>query len=202
MKRLARWAIPMWIRPIWIGWCTKGWPLHSVTLRRRRARRRGLVSLPATSPHNSGVQRNNDTWPRLWVRDLRAAGYYCVNVGKMHADPYSDMHGFHERFVVENKQRRLAEPLWSGNPHVFDDEWDKALAARGFARPEKPEYLAWPDAQERQGCFEWTLPEELHPDNFIGDLALRWIDKAPAAMDEAALSTDWLPRSPSALRSD
>ena len=27
----------------------------------------------------------------------------------------------------ENKQRRQSEPaahLWSGNPHVFDDEWD------------------------------------------------------------------------------
>ncbi|MEM7133996.1 MAG: sulfatase-like hydrolase/transferase [Chloroflexota bacterium] len=135
-------------------------------------------------PHNSGVQRNNDPWPRLWVQDMREAGYYCVNVGKMHADPYSGMHGFHERFVVENKQRRIAEPLWSGNPHVYDDEWDKALAVRGFERPEKPEYMAWPDARERQGCFEWPLPDELHPDVFVGDLALRWIDKAPEAMDE------------------
>lgn len=126
----------------------------------------------------------SDPWPRLWVQDLREAGYYCVNVGKMHADPYSDMHGFHERFVVENKQRRVAEPTWSGNPHVYDDEWDKALAVRGYERPEKPAYLAWPDAQERQGCFEWKLPEELHPDVFTGDLALRWIDKMPQEMDE------------------
>ncbi|MBV7338815.1 sulfatase-like hydrolase/transferase [Chloroflexi bacterium TSY] len=135
-------------------------------------------------PHNSGVQRNNDPWPRIWVQDLREAGYYCVNIGKMHADPYSNMHGFHERFVVENKQRRLAEPLWSGNPHVFDDEWDKALAVQGFERPEKEAYMAWPDARERQGCFEWKLPENLHPDVFTGDLALRWIDKAPNEMEE------------------
>ncbi len=135
-------------------------------------------------PHNSGVQRNNDPWPRLWVQDLREAGYYCVNVGKMHADPYSHMHGFHERFVVENKQRRLAEPFWTGNPHVFDDEWDKALAARGFERPEKPDYIAWPDSRERQGCFEWKLPEDLHPDVYVGDLALRWIKKAPDEMED------------------
>jgi len=135
-------------------------------------------------PHNNGVQRNNDPWPRTWTEDLREAGYYCVNVGKMHADPYTKMHGFHERFIVENKQRRLAEPLWSGNPHVFDDDWDKALAAHGYARPEKPDYLAWPDARERQGCFEWKLPEELHPDVFVGELALRWIEKAPESMDE------------------
>ncbi|MEM0970488.1 MAG: sulfatase-like hydrolase/transferase, partial [Verrucomicrobiota bacterium] len=135
-------------------------------------------------PHNSGVQRNNDPWPRTWVEDLHGSGYYCVNVGKMHADPYTKMHGFHERFIVENKQRRLAEPLWSGNPHVFDDDWDKALAAHGHARPEKPDYLSWPDAKERQGCFEWKLPEHLHPDVFTGELALRWLEKKPEQMEE------------------
>ncbi len=134
--------------------------------------------------HNSGVQRNNDPWPITWTEDLNRSGYYCVNVGKMHADPYTEMHGFHERFIVENKQRRLAEPLWSGNPHVFDDDWDKALAAHGLVRPEKPDYLAWPDARDRQGCFEWKLPEKLHPDVFVGDLALRWIAKAPERMEE------------------
>ncbi len=135
-------------------------------------------------PHNNGVQRNNDPWPRTWTEDLREAGYYCVNVGKMHADPYTQSHGFHERFIVENKQRRLAEPLWSGNPHVFDDDWDKALAAHGYDRPEKPAYLNLPDAKDRQGCYEWQLPEELHSDVFTGDLAKRWIAKAPAEMEE------------------
>ena len=135
-------------------------------------------------PHNAGAQRNNDPWPRTWVEDLRAAGYYCVNVGKMHATPYTAMHGFHERFVVENKQRRYGEPLWSGNPHVFDDEWDKALAAHGLDRPEKPFYRAWPDVAERQGAYEWPLAEKLHPDVFVGDLALRWIDNAPEVPGE------------------
>ena len=135
-------------------------------------------------PHNAGAMRNNDPWPRTWVEDLRGAGYYCVNVGKMHADPYSAMHGFHERFVVENKQRRQSEPLWSGNPHVFDDEWDKALAAHGLSRPEKPFYRDWPDVAQRQGAYEWRLPEELHPDVFTGELALRWVDNAPVVADE------------------
>jgi arylsulfatase A-like enzyme len=135
-------------------------------------------------PHNAGALRSNDPWPRTWVHDLRAAGYHCVSVGKMHAEPHAEMHGFHERFVVENKQRRRAEPLWSGNPHVFDDEWDKALAVRGLERPEKPFYQAWPDVAERQGAFEWRLPEELHPDVFVGELARRWIDRAPDMGDE------------------
>jgi len=135
-------------------------------------------------PHSSGVQRNNDRWPRTWIEDLNRHGYYCVNIGKMHADPYVAMHGFHERFIVENKQRRLAEPLWSGNPRVFEDEWDKALAVRGFERPEKPDYVNLPDAAERQGCYEWKLPEDLHPDVFVGELALRWIDRAPEVPGE------------------
>lgn len=135
-------------------------------------------------PHNAGAQRNNDPWPRLWVEDLREAGYYCVNVGKMHADPYNGMHGFHERFVVENKQRREAEPVWSGNPHVFDDEWDKALAVRGHQRPEKSLYRARPDAKGAMGAYDWELPPDLHPDTFVGELATRWLDQAAIVEDE------------------
>ena len=118
------------------------------------------------------------------MEDLRSAGYYCVNVGKMHATPYAAAHGFHERFVVENKQPRVSEPLWSGSPHVFDDEWDKALAAHGLERPEKAFYRDWPDVAERQGAYEWRLPDRLHPDVFVGDLAMRWIDNAPQVPDE------------------
>lgn len=138
-------------------------------------------------PHNSGALKNNDAWPRTWVQDLRDIGYYCVNIGKMHADPYNENHGFHERFVVENKQRRESELMWKKNPHIFEDEWDKALDLRGFDRPEKPFYKDWPDVQERQGAYEWKLPDDLHPDVFVGDLALRWINKSPWAADQEKL---------------
>lgn len=142
-------------------------------------------------PHNSGALKNNDAWPRTWVQDLRDSGYYCVNIGKMHADPYNENHGFHERFVVENKQRRESELMWKKSPHIFEDEWDKALDLRGFDRPEKPFYKDWPDVQERQGAYEWKLPDDLHPDVFIGDLALRWINKSPWAADQTKLM-QWL----------
>ena len=138
-------------------------------------------------PHNSGALKNNDRWPRTWVQDLQDSGYYCVNIGKMHADPYNELHGFHERFVVENKQRRESELMWKKNPHIFEDEWDKALDQRGFDRPEKPFYKDWPDTKERQGAYEWKLPDDLHPDVFIGDLALRWINKSPWAADQSKL---------------
>ena len=55
--------------------------------------------------HNHGVLRNGSRWPRIWVEDLADAGYHCVNIGKMHTMPYEADMGFHERFVVENKER-------------------------------------------------------------------------------------------------
>ncbi|MBC9888311.1 MAG: sulfatase-like hydrolase/transferase [Opitutae bacterium] len=134
-------------------------------------------------PHNSGALRNNDSWPRTWVQDLNDSGYHCVNIGKMHADPYYKDHGFHERFVVENKQRREGEFGWSGNPHIFNDEWDKALDLNGIDRPEKSFYREWPDKRERQGAYEWKFPDHLHPDVFVGDLALRWLDKSAYGND-------------------
>jgi arylsulfatase len=138
-------------------------------------------------PHNSGALKNNDPWPRTWVQDLKDNGYYCVNIGKMHCDPYNELHGFHERFVVENKQRRESELMWKGSQHIFEDEWDKALDLRGFDRPEKPFYRDWPDTKERQGAYEWKLPEDLHPDTFVGDMAIRWINKSPYGADNSKL---------------
>ena len=136
------------------------------------------------SPHNHGAQRNNDPWPRTWVESLQESGYHCVNIGKMHADPYGGRHGFHERQVVENKQRRAAEVQWAGTRHVFNDELDKALQARGLRRLEKDHFRGLPEFDKSLGAFEWHLEDDLHPDFFVGDLALRWLEQAPAMDDE------------------
>ena len=136
------------------------------------------------SPHNHGAQRNNDPWPRTWVESLRDAGYRCVNIGKMHADPYEALHGFHERQVVENKQRRTTEVQWRGTAHAYNDEFDKALQSRGFKRLEKDYFRQLPEWGERLGAYEWHLPDELHPDFFVGDMALRWLEQAPPMEDE------------------
>ncbi|MCY4107993.1 MAG: sulfatase-like hydrolase/transferase [Chloroflexi bacterium] len=136
------------------------------------------------SPHNHGAQRNNDPWPRTWVESLRDSGYHCVNIGKMHADPYGGRHGFHERQVVENKQRRAAEVQWAGNRHVFNDELDKALWARGHTRLEKDYFRTLPEFETSLGAYDWHLDDDLHPDFFVGDLALRWLAQAPPMDDE------------------
>ncbi len=125
-------------------------------------------------PHTTGVLKNNDPWSHSWIEQLADAGYRCVNVGKMHTYPYTESVGFHERHVVENKDR--------SNPTLpfFLDEWDKAFRSRGLVKPDRAtKYRALPDYRERLGAFEWEAPDDLHVDNFVGGLAAHWLDVYP-----------------------
>ena len=121
-------------------------------------------------PHSSGVLRNDDPWSWSWVQSLAEAGYHCVNVGKMHTFPYEQSFGFHERHVTENKDR--AHP----NLPYFLDNWDKALWARGLEKPSRVTYRRRNDYRDRLGAFVWELPEDMHSDNFVGNLAAHWLD--------------------------
>jgi arylsulfatase A-like enzyme len=123
-------------------------------------------------PHTTGVLKNADVWRHSWVEDLAAAGYYCVNIGKMHTFPYETPLGFHERFVVENKDRYL-EGRW------FLDRWDMAFQARGLVKQQRELYRQLSDYAERLGAFIWELPEELHADMFVGNLAEWWLRTKP-----------------------
>jgi arylsulfatase len=125
-------------------------------------------------PHTSGVLRNDDPWNHSWVEQLADAGYRCVNVGKMHTYPYETSVGFHERHVVENKDR--------SNPKLpfYLDQWDKAFYARGLVKPDRRTvYRAMPDYDDRLGAFVWGAPDDLHADNFVGGLASHWLDTYP-----------------------
>lgn len=126
-------------------------------------------------PHTNGVLRNDDPWSWSWVQLLADAGYRCVNVGKMHTFPYEQSFGFHERHVTENKDR--AHP----DLPYFLDNWDKALWARGLEKPSRVTHRRRPDYRERLGAFVWELPEDMHADNFVGDLACHWLDTYPGA---------------------
>ncbi len=121
-------------------------------------------------PHTHGVLRNDEVWRWTWVQLLADSGYRCVNVGKMHTHPFEQSFGFHERHVTENKDR--AHP---GLP-FFLDNWDKALWIRGFEKPSRVTYRRRADYRERLGAFVWELPAELHPDNFVGSMAVHWLD--------------------------
>jgi len=123
-------------------------------------------------PHTTGIYKNADVWRHSWVELLAQAGYYCVNIGKMHTFPYETPLGFHERFVVENKDRYL-EGRW------FFDRWDCALQAQGLVKQQRELYRQWPDYRERLGAFEWKMPEHTHSDFFVGDMATWWIQTKP-----------------------
>ncbi|MFR9731760.1 sulfatase [Saccharopolyspora sp. MS10] len=124
-------------------------------------------------PHTSGVLRNDDRWSHSWVEDLAGAGYRCTSIGKMHTYPYEASVGFAERHVVENKDR--AHP----NLPFFLDQWDKALWIRGAEKPSRVTYRRREDYRERLGAFEWELPEDLHADHFVGNLAQHWLETYP-----------------------
>lgn len=124
-------------------------------------------------PHSLGVLRNEDLWRHSWVETLADAGYHTVNMGKMHTHPWETPLGFHERTVVENKDR--------DHPSVpfFHDQWDKALRVRGERKPTRTVLRERADYADRLGAFEWELPEDLHSDVFVASQALWWLETYP-----------------------
>ena len=123
-------------------------------------------------PHTLGILRNADTWRHSWVERLATAGYHCVNVGKMHTYPYETPLGFHERFVVENKDRYL-------EGRYYFDRWDMGLQAQGLIKQQRELYRERPDYRERLGAFTWDLPEHTHSDIFVGGMATWWVEHKP-----------------------
>ena len=123
-------------------------------------------------PHVTGVLQNADLWRHSWVERMADAGYHCVNIGKMHSFPYETPLGFHERYVVENKDRYL-------EGRYYFDEWDKALRVRGEVKQQRELYRQWPGYRESLGAFDWKLPADLHPDFFVGDMARWWLESYP-----------------------
>ena len=121
-------------------------------------------------PRSHGVLRNDEKWRWTWVEALAGSGYRCVNVGKMHTNPFEKSFGFHERHVVENKDR--AHP----DLPFFLDNWDKALWIRGVEKPDRVALRHRADYRDSLGAFVWQLPPELHADNFVGSLAVHWLD--------------------------
>ncbi len=126
-------------------------------------------------PHKVGAFHNFQPWQPTWVQWLADAGYHCVNIGKMHINPYQAMGGFHQRFVVENKDRPL---FLDEHPRAFYDEWDKALKSHNIVKPSRyNRYADNPDAYEKAlGCFAWTDAEDLHSDFFVGNTVNWWLE--------------------------
>jgi arylsulfatase len=126
-------------------------------------------------PHGCQVFSNFQPWQPTWVSSLADQGYHCVNIGKMHINPYDAPGGFHQRLIMENKDRPL---FLEERDRAIYDEWDKALRARKLIKPSRyNRHAADPEGYKRAlGAFVWDLDTDMHPDNFIGDTACWWID--------------------------
>jgi len=127
-------------------------------------------------PHATGVFTNFHPWEPSWVGQLADAGYHCVNIGKMHINPYDAKGGFHQRFFVENKDRPL---FLEEHPRALYDEWDKALHARKLEKPSRyTRHTRDPEGyRQAVGTFPWELDEDMHSDMFIGDHAVWWLNE-------------------------
>jgi arylsulfatase len=125
-------------------------------------------------PHGCQVFSNFQPWQPTWVSSLADQGYHCVNIGKMHINPYDAPGGFHQRLIMENKDRPL---FLEERDRAIYDEWDKALRAHKLTKPSRyNRHAADPEGYKQAlGAFEWHLPADMHPDNFIGDTACWWI---------------------------
>ena len=125
-------------------------------------------------PHKVGAFSNFQPWEPTWVQSLADEGYHCVNIGKMHINPYHAMGGFHQRFVVENKDRPL---FLDEHERAFYDEWDKALKSHNIAKPSR--YSRFGEDPEGYksalGSFLWQDDEELHSDFFVGNNSVWWL---------------------------
>lgn len=122
-------------------------------------------------PHTNGVFRNDEPWPYCWVQELADNGYRCVNVGKMHTMPIEASFGFHERHVVENKDRDHP------NLPFYLDNWDKALRARKVNKPSRVSYSKQDNYEDSLGAFVWEHDEDLHADVFVGQTACWWLER-------------------------
>lgn len=130
-------------------------------------------------PHATGVFTNFQPWEPTWVGSLADAGYHCVNIGKMHINPYDAKGGFHQRFFMENKDRPL---FLDEHTRAIYDEWDKALHARKLEKPSRyTRFASDPQGyREALGAFTWDLDEDMHSDMFIGDHAVWWLKERKA----------------------
>lgn len=130
-------------------------------------------------PHSTGVFTNFQPWEPTWVSSLADAGYHCVNIGKMHINPYDAKGGFHQRFFMENKDRPL---FLDEHPRAIYDEWDKALHARKLEKPSRyTRHKQDPEGyRDALGAFPWHLDDDMHSDMFIGDHAVWWLKERKA----------------------
>ena len=126
----------------------------------------------ALYPHNTGIYGFYRSSGRLhWLHRLREQGYHTVHIGKTHL-PHD---GWDESIAeLGNKYQPI--------PNEGPRDWHKALYAAGYEPPLNV-HNTMPDYYDNLAAIEWPLPEELHPDVWVGDQALKWLENRAGAAD-------------------
>lgn len=116
-------------------------------------------------PHNSGIYGFQPSTGSLhWLPRLSEQGYHCVSIGKRHLPPT----GFDEYLAEHDNKCSL-------KIRGEDCDWIKAVRAAGYESPFDL-HDTDPDFYDNLGAIVWPLPEELHPDIYMADRALEWLD--------------------------
>jgi arylsulfatase len=116
-------------------------------------------------PHNTGIYGFQPSSGRLhWLPRLSEQGYHCVSIGKTHLPPT----GFDE--TVHEQGNKCAIKTAG-----VDCDWLQAVRAAGYERPYDL-HETDPDYYDKLASFVWPLPEELHPDIWMADRMLAWLD--------------------------
>ena len=122
-------------------------------------------------PHLTGVYSFARYTGRMnWTHRLKAAGYRCVSIGKTHIN--GGEHGYDERI---GDQCNKCSPHYDDGTGKQTCLWAEELAAAGYGPPlNLHETMA--DYDDRLCAVEWSLPAEWHPDLWLGDKAVGWIE--------------------------
>lgn len=117
-------------------------------------------------PHSTGMYDFSKKCGDLhWTHRLAQSGYRCVSIGKTHL-PHG---GFHES---------IAEQYNKYQPKVGGEycEWYRAVVDAGF-EPPLDLHRSDPDFYDNLAAITWPLPEKLHPDIWVADRALEWLER-------------------------
>lgn len=116
-------------------------------------------------PHNTGIYGFQSSSGRLhWLHRLGEQGYHRVSIGKTHLPAAGFDESLHE-------QGNKCSVQVAGQ----DCDWIQAVRAAGYEAPWEL-HETDPAFYDKLAAIVWPLPEELHPDIWMADRALEWID--------------------------
>lgn len=122
-------------------------------------------------PHNTGLYEfGRYTGEMNWVNRMAEAGYYCQSIGKTHIGEGN--HGFHNRI---GEQLNKCNPYFETDSGLEKSLWHRELEEAGFKPPLNLHHEET-DFYNNLGAVEWSLPEEFHPDIWVGNKAVEWIE--------------------------